>query len=429
MINTKFYQNGIIKCAIFALTAVFAFASVWPAGAYAADTASTVKATGAAKAASTAKAAGGTPDYQEIIETESAWIASLQLSNGALPMTSFKDAVTDSSDSDNDAASSGQAETYENPYFSEFAILALLENGTRYSAEVKKYLDWHFAHINAKSEDVNGEAGTIYDYTEYADENGNVTAEKVVTKEGRKFYDSTDSYAALFLCDLYKYYRVTNDREYIEANKAQIDLVVSAMFCTMNKGLPMATPSYHTKYLMDNAEVCRGMRDGAKLYSEVFPGDSRINKMTKARKTIKNRIENKMWNKKAGAYYSALTKKEKPYSFRWNRFYMDATAQVYPITNGVKSPESKRAKAVYSKFNKYWSSGKKNHDWEQLQTTDKDGYYWGELVYCAALMNDTARVETYMRTYEAAVRKTDHAYPLYNADSAKVVLAAGVMLK
>ena len=41
-------------------------------------------------------------------------------------------------------------------------------------------------------------------------------------------------------------------------------------------------------------------------------------------------------------------------------------------------------------------------------------------------MNDKARVYTYMSHYQKAMKK--HAYPLYNADAAKVCMAAQKML-
>ena len=423
------------RAAVFAVTAVFALSMMLSADVSAADSSMSSAADSRTSSAAYSTASGSTASgstsslsgaayYQHIIDSESAWIASLQLSNGSLPMTSYRAEAAE-----NGAGSGTSAiRIEENPYFSEFAVLALLESGTKYQTQVKNYLDWHFKHLNTRAEDVSGKTGTIYDYHEYADENGNVIKEKTAVRHGRKFYDSTDSYAALFLADLWKYYSVTKDKEYITAHKGKIDQVVSAMFCTMDRGLTMATPAYHTKYLMDNAEVYKGMTCGMKLYEAAFQNDSRIGRMSRGREMIKSRIGKKMWNRKGQSYYAALTRKGRPYEFKWQRFYMDAAAQLYPVTNGVRSPRAKRSRIVYKKFNRYWSNGKKNHRWERLQTTDPDKYYWGELVYCAALMKDTKRVGIYMRTYMARVKKTDHAYPLYNADSAKVVRAAAVML-
>lgn len=57
--------------------------------------------------------------YKEIVEGETAWLASLQLDNGALPMTYAAD-----------------GKLTLNPYFSDFAALAMLESD-KYLGQVK----------------------------------------------------------------------------------------------------------------------------------------------------------------------------------------------------------------------------------------------------------------------------------------------------
>lgn len=354
--------------------------------------------------------------YGKIKADESKWLASLQLDNGAIPETSYKNI-----DVDKEALK-------VTPYFSDFAAQALLESGDKYTARVKAYMDWHFSHLNDEKTDINGQTGTIYDYYEHVDQEGNVTEENVTEGEVRKAsYDSTDSYGATFLSLLWKYYKVTGDGEYIKAHKTDIDNICKAMLCTMNKGLTMARPDYETKYLMDNAEVYSGSRDGVRLYKALFADDEMTVTLAKANTTIKKNIESRLWNKKGGYYYPAVEKNGKPSGkFKWNRFYMDATAQVFPVNNGVISPKSKRAVTLYKTFNKHWSTSKyKNHRWEKLKYPDT--YYWGDLVYAAALMKDRARARTYMATYMKKVKASGHAYPLTCGDCGKVIMAASIL--
>ena len=54
-----------------------------------------------------------------------------------------------------------------------------------------------------------------------------------------------------------------------------------------------------------------------------------------------------------------------------------------------------------------------------------DRFYWGSNVYTAALMGDVERVSTYMSLYERVMSR--HLFPLYNADAAKVCMAAYLM--
>ena len=113
-----------------------------------------------------------------VFETETAWLASLQLENGAIPMTKNPNGTVTM-----------------NPYFADVAALALLDNAEKYAENVKKYMDWHFAHLNTNKTDYNRMDATIYDY--------NITLEngKIVKEESKGSYDSTDSYAATFLSD------------------------------------------------------------------------------------------------------------------------------------------------------------------------------------------------------------------------------------
>lgn len=349
--------------------------------------------------------------YNKTVTDESEWLASLQLSNGAIPETSFK-------------GTNGALK--ETPYFSDFAAMALLESGEKYAANVRKYLEWHFDRLNRAETDICGQEETIYDYYEYVDQKGNLKEENVYKVKSKAFYDSTDSYAATFLQLLWKYYRVTGDSTCIKAHKADIDRVISAMLCTMNKGLTMARPDYPVKYAMDNAEVYAGARDGARLYSTLFAGDENIAVQKSAAAKIRKTMNSKMWNKKGGYYYPALEKNGKPSGkFKWNRFYMDATAQVFPIEYGVISAKSSRAKTLYKSFNKHWSTAKvKNHRWDKMQYPDE--YYWGDLPLAAAEMGDKTRVKIYMKTYIKKVKTTGHAYPLTCADCGKVIMAAAL---
>ena len=68
---------------------------------------------------------------ETFVETERAYIAGNQIENGAIPMTKTADGIVT-----------------VNPYFADIAAMALLENAEKYSDAVKKYLDWHFLHLN-----------------------------------------------------------------------------------------------------------------------------------------------------------------------------------------------------------------------------------------------------------------------------------------
>ena len=79
---------------------------------------------------------------------------------------------------------------------------------------------------------------------------------------------------------------------------------------------------------------------------------------------------------------------------------------------------SERAQQLYADFCA-------NVKWETMDYADT--FYWGSNAQFGAMMKDTARVTTYLKLYERAMR--NHAYPLYNSDAAKVAMAAYYLLQ
>ena len=343
---------------------------------------------------------------QQIFESETAYLSSLQLENGAIPMTR-----------------SENGELSMNPYFADFAALALLDNAAEYADEVKKYTDWHFDHLNTEENDYNGVDGTIYDYIiTVAD--GKVTKETVKETDGKKTYDSTDSYAATFLMVLEKYYAKTNDTEYILSHSKDIERIANAMFSTLHKGLTFAKPDYEVKYLMDNSEVCAGAVSASSLFRDVIcPADSSYDgiaeKCEKTAEELVNAIEKYLWNASENHYESAIFRDGKAaYEFSWDEYYPDATAQLFPIIHGVIAADSKRAAALYDSFCN-------SFDWQNFDIPSE--FCWGSNVLAAAYMNDLESVICYMQNFAEIYEK--HEYPLYNADSARVCMAAYIMLE
>lgn len=339
-----------------------------------------------------------------VFEEENQWLASLQLENGAIPMTATKNGVVS-----------------VNPYFADFAAIALLNDAAQYSENVKKYMDWHFSHLNTSKTDYNGVDGTIYDYSITLND-GNIVKEEVTVKDGKSSYDSTDSYSATFLILLEKYYKNTNDKDYILNNAADIVRITDSMFSTFNMGLTYAKPDYQVKYLMDNCEVFQGMKSAAEIFTLLASEDSSFKMMqikcSRAYDWMKQSIENKLWNEEYGHYESAVFKDGTvAFEFSWANYYPDATAQLFPIMYGVISPETVRANELYQSFCD-------NYKWEDFEIPSE--FCWGINVYVAAMMNDCERVLVYMENYSELY--AEHKYPLYNADAAKVSMAAFELL-
>lgn len=344
--------------------------------------------------------------FESIFETETAWLASLQLDNGAIPMNYYPN-----------------GELRMNPYFADFAALALLDKADEYADEVKRYMDWHFGHLNTADTDYNGVDGTIYDYT-ITVKNGKVVKEDITILKKKKSYDSTDSYAATFLMVLNKYYEKTGDSAYITAHRDEILRIINAMFSTYHNGLTTAKVDWRVKYLMDNCEVYEGLLAVSELFENVLcPADASLEATAKkcadAAFEVAAAIEEQLWHPALGYYEVGRWKIIGTTSdiFSWKKYYPCATAQLFPIIHGLIAPNTERANKLYDKFCE-------SYNWESFEYDDV--FYWGANLQAAVKMNDMQRIVTYMTNY-AELMKT-HAYPLYNADAARVCLAARELL-
>lgn len=334
-----------------------------------------------------------------IFETETSYLASVQLENGAIPMTGEQN-----------------GEVTVNPYFSSVAALALLDNADKYAQNVKAYAEWYFAHLNTADTDYNGVDGTIYDYI-ITLENG-----KIIKEAAKGSYDSTDSYAATFLTVLNKYYEKTGDADYILSRAADIDRVADALLSTFSFGLTYAKPDYEVKYLMDNCEVYEGMVAGMQLLTLIndttLDGMLRLAKYKMGNEVVAQAIEKSLWNAGNGHYEAGIFASGTAINeFAWNEFYPSATAQLFPITCGVIDADSARASKLYNRFCE-------EYDWQNHNIPD--AFCWGNNALAAAMVGDVEAVMTYMQCY--APKMLTHAYPLYNADIARVAMAANVLL-
>ncbi len=281
------------------------------------------------------------------------------------------------------------------PYFANLAAMALVSNRP---ADVRSYLEWYLAHLNRP--DRYGLQGTVYDYTV-----DNAGQERPT---GR--YDSADSYAATFLTLLRAYVDATGDREFVTANLADIDLVASVISRLQDAdGLVWATASRREKYLMDNAENYRGLKD----YAEILTGVGATGAAAAARdaaQRVATGVESRLWDAKRGNYDWGI------YTFwlgghrlgelsrrsSWKSWYPDTVAQVFPVITGLLQPSDPRAVSLYENFNT-WHPG-----W--VNQSKRDPHPWSVLGYAAAVMGDKERALAFARATSVAYLDSDGPY-------------------
>ena len=209
------------------------------------------------------------PDYENIINFESKYLANCATSTGAMIMGP-------------DVLYAFKGGSYYKicPYFSNFAAVALLDNPTKNNIQVvKNWIIWVFNHLNAD--------GSIYDYyTNKINGGTDYASIEALPDENIPDYDSQDSYAATFLTLLRSYAEtVPEEIPWLNSYSAKIELVGRAIYAVTddsthkfsgdnNDGLCVAKPSYQVKYTMDNSEVYEGLKDMVWLqHNVVTPGN------------------------------------------------------------------------------------------------------------------------------------------------------------
>ena len=335
------------------------------------------------------------PDYAALAGAEADWLWEQQLPDGAF---AFR------------AAENGEVSV--NPYFACFTAIALTayDGSPEACGRVRRYIEWHFDHLNTAEADPNGLAGTIFD-CRVTMTDGAVTAEAPTGD-----YDSTDSYAALFLVLLRDYAARFGDTALLTENAARIRQAAEVIFATMEKGYSYAKPGYRMMYLMDNCEVFAGLSAAADL-GEII-GDEELK--TKAENAVSCYRKHFLrdWYRNGRFRWAMAPDKYgifREEDFSWDKFYPDAAAQLYPILWGVIPADSLPAKRVYASFCKNWK-------WETMDYRAEGGFYWGALALAAAKMGDADRLNGWLAKYEEAV-SPDRAYPLYCFDAAMALMS------
>lgn len=261
-----------------------------------------------------------------------------------------------------------------NPYYANLAAIGLTKDPTRY-VQIENWMRWYVAHLNKT--DRWGVGGTMYDYN---------IVNGVEVSSGNA--DSTDSYAATFLSLAYHYFATGNPaaQSYVRSIAPQLELIASVLVKTQQSdGLTWAKPDYQIKYLMDNAEVFRGLADASTLFGSM--GDTTRQAYYG---TLATNCQRGVWNMWMGSYWAVykdgIGRLIGPNMANW---YPDATAQMFPVLYGAVTGTDGRAQTAYALLNKTWPG------WPQLSFNAQDPFPWVIVPAAAAVMGDKTRVNTY----------------------------------
>lgn len=285
------------------------------------------------------------------------------------------------------------------PYYANLAAIGETSFPSALPA-VRSWMSWYVNHLNAP--DKWGLSGTVYDYR-YDRASG--------TETSLDRADSVDSYAATFFTLARALYD-THDaasQQFVKTLQAPLT-EMGAMLLQIRQpdGLTIALPSYRVAYLMDNAEVYRGLRDLAYLERTAFGNGAAAASYDAAASGISAALET-FWSPADQRY--AEEKAEPNGSLtraQWSRWYPDATAQLFPILEGVILPNSPRSRTLWRAFNAAYPA------WDQFRFPDKEP--WALVGDTAAIVGDTARAQIYARSVQKRFSPA-FLWPWYDMES------------
>lgn len=325
--------------------------------------------------------------YQNNFNAASKWIAQFSAPSGALLY----------------------APTQIDPYFSNIAAIGMTKDLNR-MPQVRAWINWYINHLNWP--DKWGMYGTTY--------NWNVSSNGTETPANEA--DSTDSYAATFLTLVWNAWQTgdAQTRSLIAGLSYQLDTIGGVLIKTQQSdGLTWAKPDYQIKYLMDNCEAYRGLRDLASLFQNAFGDAAKASYYTNAANAMQNGILNMWLNGKWAVYRDGIGRNIAPNMGTW---YADATAQLFPVLMGVVSSSDSRAQQSYAAFNAAWPG------WANLSYNAQDGFPWCLVGDGAAAMGDNARVATYINSLQSKYVNSGFPWPFYNAEGGWFLRANNYMM-
>jgi hypothetical protein len=318
---------------------------------------------------------GSSSSYQNNFNAASKWVSQFSQADGALLYT--PQAI--------------------NPYYSNIAAIGMAKDPNR-MPQVLAWMKWYINHLNWP--DKWGMYGTTYDYTV---SNGIATATQNA--------DSTDSYAATFLSLVWSAWQSgdAKSRSYITGLSYELDVIGGVLIQTQQSdGLTWAKPDYQIKYLMDNCEAYRGLRDIASIYKNVFGDTGKAAYYNAAADRMQAGILGMWMNGKWAIYKDGIGRLAAPNMGTW---YADASAQVFPVLMGVVTSSDSRAQQSYAAFNAAWPN------WPTLSFNAQDPFPWCLIVDGAAAMGDKTRVDTYIKTMQSKYVNSGFPWPFYNAEA------------
>jgi hypothetical protein len=292
------------------------------------------------------------------------------------------------------------------PYQANLAVIGLADaaratGNSTYSDAAWRALDWYVAH---------------------EDPNGFVTDYRVVDGElvSTGTMDSTDAYAGTFLVALREVWRAAPDNRHLRDLAPGIRSALDAIEATMDvDGLTWAKPSWHVKYLMDQAEVYAGLVAASQLAREL--NDTvQLTRATALALRVKAGVD-ALWNPLTESYDWAVHENGVRVPTNWATLYPDSMEQAWAVAFGVV--DGSRAAALLQKF------AAQHPEWSTpTAPTTIDGHadvvgYWPAIAWAFRRIGLGPYADDAVVTIRAAALGAARAWPFSTAHAGALIVA------
>jgi hypothetical protein len=296
------------------------------------------------------------------------------------------------------------------PYLANYAAAGLARaaaaGDARAAAAGWGWLDWYHAHEDA--------SGYVSDYH---DEGAGLVSDVRM--------DSTDAYAGMFLVAVRDMAAATGDVARLNRLRTGIDGAVRAIESTMDSdGLTFAKPSWHVKYLMDNAEVYGGLVAAAQVATLL--GDSTLSRRASLdAKQVHDAIA-ALWNPTSHSFdWAVHGTGGGHHATDWNVLYPDAMQQVWAVAWGLTDgAQTAQVMALLEQHHPQWDDPNAAGHYDS--GTAPVGY-WAVATW--ALKRSGADPAVALQLMRAASAATSRAWPFTSAIQGQLIVAEAPPLR
>jgi hypothetical protein len=336
--------------------------------------------------AATVAPAGAASGISTQVASDATWIRQAQLSDGAIAWYVDRQRI--------------------DPYLANYAAIGLAQaykvTGTKADlTAATAWLGWYAGHENA--------AGFVTDYT--------VSGTGLETSTGDM--DSTDAYAGTFLLAVRAAYRAGGGSVHLQPLAAGIRGAVAAIEATQDAdGLTWAKPTWHVKYLMDQAEAFAGLQAAADLGNAL--GDAQLtSRATSDAKAMASGVST-LWDAPTGGYDWARHDGGAQATTDWGTLYPDAMEQEWPAAFGLT--DAARGATVVAELASH------HQEWNQPDATDLvNGAqgpvgYWPLAGWADLRLGDTRDAATAAGDIRTAAVKDDRQWPYTTGSAGQLIV-------